>query len=148
MHLLNEGFKLVFHRVLAFVSALAVVLVRSGQVQFASRQQTVRVLIFFAGAGSYIVGQSRRRWLLVPADGFQIITHVLLVVRILSAPWLILLRRPEARGVRSQNFIPQHYPSGSIAKLKFGICDDDAALCRVAGGRLVNAQAQVPQLLA
>src|SRR5438105_7618820 len=123
-------------------------LVWSGQVQFASRQQTVRILIFFAGATSHLVGQRWRRRLLVPADGFQIITHVLLVVRILCVPWLILLRGPEARRVRSQNFIPQHYPRGGIAKFKLGICDDDAALCRVAGGRLVNAQTQVPQLLA
>src|SRR5690348_11737286 len=86
----------------------------SGPVQFAAGQLPERLFILAAGSGRHVIRQRRGGRLFVPANGFQIIADVLFIERFLALPRLVLVRRPEAGGIWSQNFIRDDNSKGCI----------------------------------
>src|SRR6185437_11030546 len=75
--------------------------------QFPATEAAVGLNILFAGPGGDFGGQFRSRWLLIPANRFQVVANVLLIKRLLAHALLVLIGRPEPGGVRSENFVGQ-----------------------------------------
>src|SRR5262249_36646318 len=65
-------------------------------IQLASRQLLIRFEVLLAGLVCYLGRKRWRRWLLVPADLFEVIPDILLVVRVLCLPRLVLVGRPKS----------------------------------------------------
>src|SRR5436189_3143057 len=61
------------------------------------RQAAERFDVFLARAGDDFIGKRRHRRLLVPADLFQVVAHVLLVETGHGAAGVVLILGPEAR---------------------------------------------------
>src|ERR1700720_1885000 len=68
--------------------------------QLASRQLAIRLEVLFARPPRNFLGKGRRGRLFVPANFFEVIAHILLVVGILHLARLITVDRPKARGIR------------------------------------------------
>jgi len=98
--------------------------------KFVSSQVAIGFHVLLAGLCGYVDGQRGRWRLLVPFDGFEVVTHELLVVGILRFPGRIGVERPEARGIRGERLIGESNAGGGAAKLKLRVGDDDAALAR------------------
>src|SRR6185295_8639025 len=111
--------------------------------QFPAGQCAVRLLVLFAGTARDLFRKRRRRRLLIPRYGFQVVANVLLVVGRLRASRIVGSRGPEAGGVRSQDLVGQNNFAVDQTKFKLGIRDDDAACPGVVRGFLVNVQRQV-----
>src|SRR5437588_1264183 len=93
-----------------------------------------------------MVRQSGSRRVLVPPNGFEVIAHKLLIVGELRSARTIALGRPEARGVGSKYFICKRDILVNDAKLKLGVCDDDATILSMFARERVDAKRQVAQL--
>ena len=72
--------------------------------------------------------------------GVEPIAHELLVKARLALAGLVLVLWPEARRVRRDDLVGQGELAVDQAKLEFRIGDDDAALGRVVGGRLIDLE--------
>ena len=90
-----------------------------------------RLKIFCQCTLYHLVGQAGRGCLLVPLDAFKIVAHKLLVEGGLSAAGLPCRGFPEAGGVGRQHFIRKDNPICRGAKLKFCVCQDQAARLRM-----------------
>src|SRR5436853_624782 len=102
-------------------------------------ETTVRIHAHAPSPTSLIHVPHRRRWrLLVPANLFQVIRHVLLIKGLLRHAGLILVRGPEARRVGRQDLISQRDTCRRTSKLKLRIRNDDALLSRIIRRLLVN----------
>src|SRR5450830_1048865 len=77
---------------------------RGLNLQLASCQLTIRLEVLFAAAPCNFLGEGGRGRLLVPANFFEVVPYILLVVRILRLARLIGVGRPEARGIRCEHF--------------------------------------------
>src|ERR1035441_9869367 len=116
--------------------------------QFASRQLTVCPEVLIACPPRYFLGEGRRGRLLVPANFFEVVPYILLVVRVLRFARLIGVGWPEAGGIRCKNFVRQSNALGGLSKFKLGVRDDDAALQSVIGGLFVDAEREVAEFAA
>src|SRR6202142_410649 len=121
---------------------------RGLNLQLASRQLTVCPEVLFAGPQRNRLGKGRRGRLFIPANFFEVIPYILLVVRILRLARLISVGRPEARGIRCEYFVRQRDALGGLSKFKLGVGDDNAALPRIIRRLRVNAQRKVAKLAA
>src|SRR6185312_10340331 len=103
--------------------------------------------VFGAGAAHYLLRQFRSRRLFVPADLFQVVAHVLLVVGLLRPPRSVARAGPKTRRIRGQHLVSQHrLPAGIgrvLTELELGIGQNDAAGGGVVGGAPVYLQAEV-----
>ena len=121
---------------------------RGLNLQLASCQLTIRPEVLFACPPRDFLGKGGRGRLFVPANFFEVIPHILLIVGILRLARLIGVGRPEALGIGGEYFIRQGDALGGLSKFKLGVGDDDAALPRILGGFLVDAQGCVAKLAA
>src|SRR5215471_15882109 len=69
----------------------------ASNVQLAPSKPPVRFNIFLAGLLRHFRRKRRRRRLLVPANLFQVISHVLLVEGWLRCAWFVSIRGPKTR---------------------------------------------------
>src|SRR5436190_17882020 len=72
-----------------------------------SSQSFVSLQVFGGRFGNDIRWQHQTRWSLVPIERFEVIADELLVKTGLALARLVLIRRPEARGIGSQHLINQ-----------------------------------------
>src|ERR1017187_753188 len=121
---------------------------RGLNLQLASRQLTIRPEVLFARPQRHFLRESWRGRLFVPANFFEVVPYILLVVGILRLARLITVGRPEARGIRCEHFIRQCDALGGLSKFKLGVGNDDAALPRIIRGFLVDPQRDVAKLAA
>src|SRR5580698_6791661 len=108
----------------------------------------IRFNVLLARLRSHFRRQGRRWRLLVPFNGFQVVAHVLLVERLLCAASFVFILRPETRRIRCQHFVSEYQSAWRAPKFELGIGNDDAAGFRVVGSRLIDLDAEIPQLLA
>src|SRR5262249_61404248 len=59
---------------------------------------------------------------------------------------LVLVRRPESRGVRGEDFVSQGDAGSRASKLKLCVSYDDAFLARVISGVFINGNAEIAEL--
>src|SRR3954449_1592438 len=78
---------------------------REPGVERLARDPLVGVDVALARPGDDVVGDRRRRWLLVPAGARRPVAHVLLVEARLRAADLVRVGRPEARRVGRQHLV-------------------------------------------
>src|SRR5208282_3632346 len=78
------------------------------------------------GVGDDLRGQRRRRRLLVPAQGFQVIPEILFVIALLRAAGAVVLLGPEAGGVRGERLVDEEQLAVRQAEFELGVRDDDA----------------------
>src|ERR1700691_4307184 len=89
----------------------------------------------------------RRRRLLVPVQGFQVVAHELLVETWGADAGLVGLRRPEARGVRCQQLVDQDEFSGAVeAEFELGVGDDDVARARMRRSVSIDFERDAPDI--
>src|SRR6187399_621620 len=79
----------------------------AGLFQLEATEQTERLDVFLARFLNDVVWKGRHRWLLVPANRFQVVAHELLVEARLRTAGGVRVARPEARGIRCQRFVDQ-----------------------------------------
>ena len=117
--------------------------------QFFAGEGVERLEVTAPGVGDNLVGQGRRRGLFVPAQRFQVIPEILLVVALLGAAGPVVLLGPEAGGVRGQDLVDeQEFFVTAIgqAELELGVGNDDAPGLGPGQGPAAEGQAQVPDL--
>src|ERR1700694_4636066 len=107
-----------------------------------NRKAAQRLQITGAGARDHFVGERRRRRLLVPAQLFQVITQVLLVERGLRTARPVLLKVPEARGIRRHHLVDEDHVPIVPPKLEFRIRKDEAVLEGPFGSESVEREAE------
>ncbi len=98
----------------------------------------------FGGAGDDLCRNARAGRLLVPVQRLEVVAHELLVVAGRADADAILLRRPEARGIRRQHLV--HHIERAVgvgAELELGVGDDDAALGGIGRGPFVDREGGV-----
>src|SRR6266481_5244591 len=86
--------------------------------QLASRQLTIRPEVLFACPPRNILGEGGCGRLFVPANFFEVIPYILLIVGILRLARLVGVGRPEARGIWCEHFIRQGDALGGLPKFK------------------------------
>src|SRR5215470_14477263 len=111
--------------------------------QISSCQNLVCLYVLLTGFVGNIIRQRWRRWLFVPPDRFQIVANKLLVERFLRTARLILISRPEARRIRSQDLVGKNQALVCVSKFKFSVGNDNAAAGCIICCRSVNFQAQI-----
>src|SRR6266403_4167546 len=121
---------------------------RGLNLQLASPQLTVCTEVLFASPQRNLLGEGWRGRLFVPANFFEVIPYILLIVGILRLARLVGVGRPEARGIRCEHFIRQGDALGGLPKFKLGVGDEDAALPRIIRSLLVDTQGYVTELAA
>src|SRR5262249_31337545 len=75
----------------------------------------------------------------------QIIAYVLLVEALLIAAGLVLIRRPEAAGIRREDFIDEDDPLLRLSEFKLRIGKYNSAFLRVFGCSAIKSQRLLPQ---
>src|SRR5579871_3551227 len=98
-------------------SVISDALALSRQPELAPGEAPERLKILRQSPLHYIVGETRRRSLFVPANAFKIIPYELFVERRLSAPGLPQGRFPESRRIGSENFVGKRDSFSGNAKL-------------------------------
>src|SRR5579883_1739569 len=101
---------------------------------FAAGQAAEGLHIFCLRALDNVIRKRRRRRLLVPANGFQVVAHELLIERGLSAARLPRGAIPEARRIRRQHLVGKDRAFLRSAEFEFRIGEDQAAGLGVSGG--------------
>jgi len=76
---------------------------------------------YLAGCWPELRGARRRGWLFVPVEGLQVIPQILLVVAFLGAAGGVVCHRPEAGGIRRQDFVDEDEFPVDEAELELGV---------------------------
>src|SRR5215210_7014473 len=104
-------------------------------------QALERLRVASPRAGDDVVRKLRAGWGLVPAQRLAVVTDELLVERRLWPARDVLVRGPEAGGVRRERLVGEDESAvGVDAELELRVGDDDAALQRMCGGELVQGE--------
>ena len=96
--------------------------------------------VLFARSFDDVVGQDRRRRLLVPLERKQIIAHKLLVEALLDNAYLIAVLRPEPGGIGRKHLIDKNDLAVEDAELQLGVRNDDALRLGDLAGLAVDGQ--------
>src|SRR3954449_6102832 len=109
-----------------------------------AREPLVGGHVALARGGHHVVGDRRRGRRLVPPRAGGPVAHVLLVERGLPTTRLVLVGRPEARGVRRADLVAEHQLAALVEpELELRVREDDPALARVVGDRAVHGQRHI-----
>src|SRR5207253_3884843 len=109
-------------------------------------QHMISLAVLVAGVRNDIGRQRGRGRLFVPADGFQIIAHVLLVERWLRTAGLISSTGPEARGIGREHLVGQDQLIANESELELCVGDDNASRFSVGRGATVDFESKIAQL--
>src|ERR1700761_9303832 len=108
----------------------------------------VRLDVLLTRARDDLVGDRRRRRGAVPPGRGGPVADELLVEARLAAARLVLVRRPEPRGVRRADLIADcQRPGGIEPQLELGVGEDDPAGAGVLGGEFIQRQRHLPNPL-
>src|SRR5438552_4725412 len=110
-------------------------------------KKTVRFEILPGCSSDHAVWQLRPGWLLVEMDALEVVAYILLIEGRLRSAGTVEGARPEARGVRRQDFIAEDDFTVVDAELKFCICYDNPFGKRIGRRLQVEGKRQALQLV-
>src|SRR5262245_1292418 len=112
---------------------------RTGNLQGLPGEATVGLEVLVTRARNDVWRQRRHGWLFVPANGFEVIAHELLVEAGLRTAGPVRIRRPIARRVRGHHLVDEKQLARLVhAELELGVGEDDAVRGGVRGAELVE----------
>ena len=103
-------------------------------------------LVFFRCLAEDLLGEPRRRRLLVPVYPFQVVAYELLVETGRRGSGPVRFGRPEPGRIRGEDLVDQNQFAVQYAEFELRVRDDDAALLGIAGGKGVELQTDVAHL--
>ena len=111
-------------------------------------QASLGFAVFFRSLFDNLTRQRGRWRAFIPAQSFQVVTHILFVKTHWTSTRCVGIGRPESRRVGGQYFIDQHKIAFFVGtKLELGIGNDDASFQRVGRCLRVEVHTHIADLL-